>query len=107
MRKLWPAPCRTFSIRWRNIAIALTDRERLFSQVDVSAQSGFTRARPIFAVASAESATSMKFDRVQKRIYWMQTLSEPLTDLPKMSKDICDAVGMNLELKADAMWRIR
>jgi len=49
----------------------------------------------------------MKFDRVQKRIYWMQTLSEPLTDLPKMSKDICDAVGMNLELKADAMWRIR
>jgi hypothetical protein len=38
---------------------------------------------------------------MQKRIYWMQTLSEPLTDVPKMSKDVCNAVGMNLELKAE------
>jgi len=48
----------------------------------------------------------IKFDRVQKRVFWMQTLSEPLdTKMPQMSKDMCNAVGMNLELKDSTLWK--
>jgi len=47
----------------------------------------------------------IKFDRVQKRVYWMQALSEPVDDLPKALKGTCKLVGMNLELKAATMWR--
>jgi hypothetical protein len=49
--------------------------------------------------------TVLKFDREQKRVYWMQSLSEPVNDLPKMSQDACKLVGMYLELKASTMWR--
>jgi hypothetical protein len=48
--------------------------------------------------------TVVKFDRVQKRVYWMQSLSEPINDLPKMSQDACKLVGMYLELKRGTMW---
>jgi hypothetical protein len=47
----------------------------------------------------------IKFDRVQKRVYWMQTLSEPIDNLPKGLKDFCKLVGMNLELKNSTLWR--
>jgi hypothetical protein len=47
----------------------------------------------------------LKFDLVQKRVYYSQTLSEPDNNLPKVSKDLCDMIGMNLELKASTMWR--
>jgi hypothetical protein len=47
----------------------------------------------------------LKFDLVQKRVYAFQTLSEPTNDLPKLSKEICAHANMNLELKADTMWR--
>lgn len=41
----------------------------------------------------------LKFDLRQKRVYSLQTLSEPVNDLPKMSQQICNAVGMRLELR--------
>lgn len=47
----------------------------------------------------------LKFDRVKKKVYWMQTLSEPIDDLPKGLKDSCKLVGMNLELKNSTLWR--
>ena len=47
----------------------------------------------------------IKFDRVHKRVYWMQALSEPIDDLPKGLKDSCKLVGMNLELKNSTLWR--
>lgn len=46
----------------------------------------------------------LKFDRVQKRVYWMQVLSEPIDDLPKGTKETCKLVGMNLELKNSTLW---
>ncbi len=49
----------------------------------------------------------IKFDRVQKRVYWMQTLSEPIDDLPKINQDMCKLVGMHLELKDSTEWRKR
>lgn len=48
--------------------------------------------------------TVLKFDLVNKRVYYMQSLSEPTNDLPKMSKDICNGVGMYLELEANAVF---
>jgi hypothetical protein len=48
----------------------------------------------------------IKFDRVQRRVYSMQTLSEPIDDLPKGLRDICKLSGMTLELKNSTMWRI-
>jgi hypothetical protein len=47
----------------------------------------------------------IKFDRVSSKVYWMQTLSEPLNDLPKREQDICKDAHMNLELKASTMWK--
>ena len=47
----------------------------------------------------------IKFDRVNKKIYWMQTLSEPVNDLPEPSKDMCKYADMNLELKDSTMWK--
>ena len=47
----------------------------------------------------------IKFDRVNKKVYFMQALSEPVTDLPKLAKDVCDASSMSLELKDGDLWR--
>lgn len=47
----------------------------------------------------------IKFDLVQKRVYALQTLSEPVDDLPKGIRDSCKLVGLNLELKDSTMWR--
>jgi len=47
----------------------------------------------------------IKVDRVQKRVYWMQTLSEPIDDLPKINQDACKLVGMHLELKDSTTWK--
>ena len=47
----------------------------------------------------------LKFDLVQKGVYLSQTLSEPTNDLPKLSRELCSSVGMNLELKAATMWK--
>jgi hypothetical protein len=49
----------------------------------------------------------IKFDRVQKRVYSIQTLSEPIDNLPKGLRDLCKLSSMNLELKNSTMWRIR
>ena len=47
----------------------------------------------------------IKFDRVNSRVYWIQTLSEPFNNLPKREQDICRDAHMNLELKASTMWK--
>jgi hypothetical protein len=46
----------------------------------------------------------IKFDLVQKRVFYMQTLSEPVTGLPQLSTDLCNLSGMNLELKDSALF---
>lgn len=47
----------------------------------------------------------IKIDIEGKRVFYSQALSEPVDDkLPKMSKDACNLVGMNLELKQSTMW---
>lgn len=47
----------------------------------------------------------IKIDIEAKRVFYSQALSEPVDDkLPKMSKDACNLVGMNLELKQSTMW---
>jgi hypothetical protein len=47
----------------------------------------------------------LKFDLEAKRVFSLQTLSEPVDEkLPQMSKDACKKIGMNLELKASTMW---
>lgn len=47
---------------------------------------------------------TLKFDRKAKRVYYLQSLSEPVENLPKMSRDICNAVGLRLELRAQTMY---
>jgi len=47
----------------------------------------------------------IKIDIEAKRVFYSQALSEPVDDkLPKMSKDACNLVGLNLELKQSTMW---
>ena len=47
----------------------------------------------------------IKIDIATKRVYSSQTLSEPVDDqLPKLSKEMCNLVGMNLELKSSTLW---
>jgi hypothetical protein len=41
---------------------------------------------------------TLKFDRVNKRVYWMQSITEPTTDR------FCTAAGLTLELKGDTAW---
>jgi hypothetical protein len=47
----------------------------------------------------------LKFDLQQHKVYASQVLSEPVNDLPKMSREICNAVGMKLELHGETMFR--
>jgi hypothetical protein len=47
---------------------------------------------------------SLKFDLKNKKVYALQSLSEPVEDLPKMSRDACNAVGQRLELRAATMY---
>jgi hypothetical protein len=46
----------------------------------------------------------LKFDLLRKRVYAYATLSEPVTNLPKITQDICNAVHMNLELRGASMY---
>lgn len=49
---------------------------------------------------------SLKFDRKNKKVYFLATLSEPVENLPKMSKEICNAAGeQRLELQGNTMYR--
>jgi hypothetical protein len=47
---------------------------------------------------------SLKFDRKNKKVYFLQSLSEPVENLPKLSRDICNAVGLRLELRGETMY---
>jgi hypothetical protein len=47
----------------------------------------------------------LKFDFVQRRVFTMSTLSEPIDDKePKLFRDMCRASAMNLELRAGVSW---
>lgn len=47
----------------------------------------------------------IKIDITTKRVFYSEALSEPVDEkIPKMSKDICNLTGMNLELKQSTMW---
>lgn len=47
----------------------------------------------------------IKIDIESKRVLYSEALSEPVDEkLPKLSKDICNLTGMNLELKQSAMF---
>jgi hypothetical protein len=45
-----------------------------------------------------------KFDLKNKKVYALDSLSEPVENLPKMSKDACNAVGLRLELRANTTY---
>lgn len=48
----------------------------------------------------------IKIDIEAKRVFYSQALSEPVDDkLPKMSKDACNLIGMNLELKQSTLFK--
>ena len=50
----------------------------------------------------------LKFDRQAKKVFYLQSLSEPVDDtVPDMTKRICNAVGMNLELRARTTFTIQ
>src|SRR5262245_37144886 len=51
-----------------------------------------------------KALNSLKFDRKNKRVYAIQSLSEPIENLPKMSRDICNAVGSRWELRGETMY---
>lgn len=47
----------------------------------------------------------LKFDFVEKRVFAMSALSEPIDDKePKLLREMCKASVMNLELKAGISW---
>jgi hypothetical protein len=47
----------------------------------------------------------IKIDLEAKSVLYSEALSEPVDEkLPKMSKDVCNMTGMNLELKQSTMW---
>ncbi len=47
----------------------------------------------------------IKFDRIKERVYWMQTLSEPIDDLSKSEQEACKLAHMHLELKGSTTWK--
>jgi len=47
---------------------------------------------------------SLKFDFKSKKVYFLQSLSEPVENLPKLSRDLCNATGQRLELRAQTMY---
>jgi hypothetical protein len=50
---------------------------------------------------------SLRFDLLTKKVYYLQSLSEPVESLPELSKKMCNAVGMRLELHAKAVYSTR
>ena len=49
---------------------------------------------------------TLKFDRKNKKVYWLATLSEPVDNLPKMSQNICNSAGQQrLELHGETMYK--
>ena len=49
-----------------------------------------------------KALNSLRFDRMTKKVYYLQSLSEPVESLPDMSKKMCNALGLRLELHAKA-----
>ena len=47
---------------------------------------------------------TLKFDLKNKKVYSLQSLSEPVENLPKMSREACNLVGLRLELRAETMY---
>ena len=49
---------------------------------------------------------TLKFDLENKTVYLLDSLSEPTEDLPKTSRDACNAVGLRLELRGETTYSI-
>jgi hypothetical protein len=54
------------------------------------------------------AANVIKFDLRAKKVYSLQTLTEPIESLhlPKLSEDMCKAIGMSLELHAPGVYHV-
>lgn len=81
----------------------------MFSLVPDDVQYQITRWTPDEIVASniggiCKVMNTLKFDLKNKKVYSLQSLSEPVENLPKMSRDACNAVGQRLELRAATMY---
>jgi hypothetical protein len=50
--------------------------------------------------------SALKFDLTHGKVYASQSLSEPIENLPKMSKEMCQSVGMRLELHASGVYHV-
>lgn len=63
-------------------------------------------ARTVSGVCRA--ANAIKFDLRAKKVYSLQTLTEPIESLhlPKLSEDMCKAIGMSLELHAPSVYHV-
>jgi hypothetical protein len=54
-----------------------------------------------------KALNSLRFDRLTKKVYYLQSLSEPVESLPELSKKACNALGLRLELHAKAVYSTR
>jgi hypothetical protein len=94
-----------------NLASMIVDADGSFQLSADTNEYKVERWTPKEIVASTVSGDCrvrevLKFDLVEKRVYYMRTFSEPLdANLPKLSKEACKDAAMNLELKADTMWK--
>ena len=50
---------------------------------------------------------TLKVDLQNKKVYALDSLSEAAEDLPKISKDVCNAVGMRLELRGATTYSVQ
>ncbi len=48
----------------------------------------------------------LKFDLKNQKVYSLQSLSEPAEDLSKTTRDICNAVGLRLELRGSTTYSL-
>lgn len=54
-----------------------------------------------------KALNSLRFDLLTKRVYYLQSLSEPVESLPELSKKMCNAIGLRLELHAKSAYSTR
>lgn len=48
----------------------------------------------------------LKFDLQNKKVYTLDSLSEPVEDLPKMARDACNAIWLRLELRGGTSYSL-
>ena len=55
---------------------------------------------------ACRALNALKVDLAHNKVYASQSLSEPIENLPKMSKELCQLVGMRLELHAPGVYHL-